>query len=63
MPNAFGGDTDDELDDEDIDIVVDDRQACAGDLNGAGDAAGACVEGEASDDDGIDNDLLLGEWS
>ena len=61
MPNAFGGDTDDELDDEDIDIVVDDRQACAGDLNGAGDAAGACVE--ASDDDGIDNDLLLGEWS
>ena len=51
MPNAFGGDTDDEVDEDELDLLPNDVAACT-DVAAAGEDDG--------DDDSDDGELLRG---
>ena len=51
MPNAFGGDTDDDMAEDELDVVP--HSSSVPDLEGG-------CEDEISDEDGIDHELLLG---
>jgi hypothetical protein len=60
MPNAFGGDTDDEIDEDELDIVADTvvpLKSGDGGVGGGGAVGEAPYEDEDSD---VDGDLLLG---